>query len=51
MKWKAPSDRVQFLIASPIVLPIAAMALPIIGVMIGLTKLRAWLCPHRDWHE
>jgi hypothetical protein len=53
MKWHAPSERVQFWIASPIVVPAALMAAPFILFGVGfhwcLTKL--FPTPPREWHR
>lgn len=50
MKWQSPSDRTVMIVFSPIIVPLAAMAIPIVGLMVGLQKVREWLCPQRDWH-
>jgi len=39
MRWKPPSERVQMILLSPILIPVTLAALPIIAVMAG----PAWL--------
>ena len=54
MKWRAPSQRVQFILASPIVVPAgiiaAALILPIIPVFWLVDKISAKMRPSMDWH-
>ena len=39
MKWKAPSDRTQMILLSPIAIPLAIIVVPAIFALVGL----AWL--------
>lgn len=53
MKWKAPSERVQFWIASPIVIPASLIAALIFLPGIGLHLLlqRVFPRPSEEWHR
>lgn len=51
MRWKAPSERVQFMLAAPVVIPITVIAAPFVLMLAGLVILDDWLRPSLDWHR
>lgn len=49
MRWKSPSDRAQFWLLAPVILPIVAIAVPPILAMVGLGWIVGKIFPRHDW--
>lgn len=51
MKWRAPSDRTQMILLSPVIIPATIILVPMVVTLVAWQKLYGLIAPSQDWHS